>query len=86
MEASLLIKLKSGNLMTIDKFRDKSVKMENSGNQGIYQQILLSFFNTLAARLDGQMGCKSTQPDNQGKTPWLLGYVDLFGLQVHINQ
>ena len=25
------------------------------------------------------MGCKSTQPDNQGKTPWLLGYVDLFG-------
>ena len=56
--------------------------MENSGNQGI----LLSFFNTLAARLDGLMGCKSTQPDNQGKTPWLLGYVDLFGLQVHINQ
>ena len=68
--------------MTIDRLRDKLGKMENSGNQGI----LLSFFNTLAARLDGLMGCKSTQPDNQGKTPWLLGYVDLFGLQVHINQ
>ena len=68
--------------MIIDRFRDKSGKMENSGNQGI----LLSLFNTLAARLDGLMGCKSTQPDNQGKTPWLLGCVDLFGLQVHINQ
>ena len=86
MEASLLIKLKSGNLMTIDKFRDKSGKMEKiQGIREFYQGILLSF-NTLAARLDGLMGCKSTQPDNQGKTPWLLGYVDLFGLQVHINQ
>ena len=73
--------------MTIDKFRDKSGKMEKfreSGNS--VREILLSFFNTLAARLDGPMGCKSTQPFNQGKTPWLLGYVDLFGLQVHINQ
>ena len=51
----------------------------------MHQGILLSFFNTLAARLDGLMGCKSTQPDNQGKTPWLLGYVDLFRLQVHIK-
>ena len=72
--------------MTIDRLRDKLGKMENSGNQGIASGNSIVFFNTLAARLDGLMGCKSTQPDNQGKTPWLLGYVDLFGLQVHINQ
>ena len=68
--------------MTIDRLRDKSGKMENSGN--CIREFYCLFL--MAARLDGLMGCKSTQPDNQGKTPWLLGCVDLFGLQVHINQ
>ena len=72
--------------MTIDRLRDKSGKWKIQGIRELHQGILLSFFNTLAARLDGLMGYKSTQPDNQGKTPWLLGYVDLFGLQVYINQ
>ena len=56
--------------MIFYRFRDQSGIMESSGIRGICIVFLFyCFFNTLGARLDELMGCKSSQPDNQGKTP-----------------